>query len=366
MTAPIWSRRRFVMAAAASLPAAALAACGSSSPGGKSSSGGKSGALSGVTINVGQQGTDTQAGFVASGLFDSTPYKIAYSTFASPSDNLTALATGNVDVCNNVSQWTATQASAGENPPWTPATAPYKNILVSAPGNPQNYSRFVICASKKSGITNIQQAKGKSWGIIPGSSEELMAYVVLHKLGWSPKDVTFTDLDATNQTIAIETGRVDIIFNVMDNLVVPLQQGAKVIGTAYEYGLTIYTGFLASTKAINDPLKGKALADFTQRMVKYQNWYNTHPGPAQSATVKYEDLTASQAKAVWEYARVIPEAPTASIAAYSQQLADFALSAGLITKKVDAAALLDDKYASVINATVQSTNLLANLKASYA
>jgi sulfonate transport system substrate-binding protein len=360
MTAPIWSRRRFVMAAAASLPAAALAGCGSSS------SGGKSGGLSGVTISVGQQGTDTQAGFVASGLFDSVPYKITYSTFASPSDNLTALATGNVDVCNNVSQWTATQASAGEAPPWTPATAPYKNILVSAPGNPQNYSRFVIVASKKSGITNIQQAKGKSWGIIPGSSEELMAYVVLHKLGWSPKDVSFTDLDATNQTLAIETGRVDIIFNVMDNLVVPLQQGAKVIGTAYEYGLTIYTGFLANTKAINDPLKSKALADFTQRMVKYQNWFNTHPGPAQAADVKFEELTAPQAKAVWEYARVIPQAPSASISAYSQQLADFALSAGLITKRVNAAALLDDKYASVINSTVQSTNLLANLKASYA
>jgi ABC-type nitrate/sulfonate/bicarbonate transport system substrate-binding protein len=322
--------------------------------------------LSGVTINIGQQGTDTQDGFNASGVFTGTPYTIAYSTFASPADTLTALATGNVDVANNVAQWTATQASAGENPPWTAATAPYKNILVSAPGNPQHYSRFVVVASRKSGITSIEQAKGKSWGIIPGSSEELMAYVVLNKLGWSVKDVSFTDLDATDQTLAIETGRVDVIFNVMDNLVVPLQQGAKVIGTAYEYGLTVYTGFLANTDAINDPLKSQALEDFTKRMVLYQNWYNAHPGPAQSADVKFEDLTAAAAKAVWEYARVIPEAPSAAIAQYSQQLVDFAVKAGLIKQQVDASALLDDKYASVINATVRSSNLLANLKASYA
>jgi sulfonate transport system substrate-binding protein len=362
MTAPNWGRRRFVLTAAAGIPAAALAACGSSgsTQGAKSSS-----AENGVTINVGQQGSDTQSGFDASGLFNDAPYKIQYSTFSSPADNLTALATGKVDVTNNVAQWTATQAAASATPPWTAATAPYKNILASAPGNPEDYSRFVIAASRQSGITSIEQAKHKRWGVIPGSSLELFAYVALRKLGWSVNDIDIVSLDATNQVIAIQTGRVDVIFNVMDNLVAPLSQGAKVIGTAYEYGLTIYTGFLANESSLNDPVKGKALEDFTKRMVQYQNWYNTHAAQAQAADVQYEELTAPQAKVVWEYARVIPEAPTAAIAQYSQSLSNLALQVGLIDKNVSAAALLDDRYAATINATVKSTNLLANLKASY-
>jgi sulfonate transport system substrate-binding protein len=363
-SAPNWSRRRFVQAAGAGLPALALAACGASTTS-STAKVAKSAGLSGATITVGQEGSDTQAGFVASGVFASAPYKIRYATFASPTDILTALATGAVDVANNVAQWTATQAAVGATPVWTAATAPYKNILVSAPGNPEHYARFVVAASRQSGITSIKQAKHKRWGIIPGSSLELFAYVVLHKLGWSIKDIDVVSLDATNQVLAVQTGQVDVLFNVMDNLVTALAQGAKVIGTAYDYGLTIYTGFLANEKALNNPAKGKALEDFTKRMVEYQNWYNTHPGPAQSSDMKYEDLTAAEAKSVWEYARVIPEAPSAAIATYSQSLVDFAYQTGLITKHVDAAGLLDDRYASVINATVKSTNLLANLTASY-
>jgi sulfonate transport system substrate-binding protein len=364
MTVSHWSRRRFVLTAAAGLPAAALAAC-SSSGSSTTNSAKATTSGSGVTITVGQEGSDTQAGFDASGLFTGTPYTIRYATFASPTDILTALAKGDVDVANNVAQWTATQAAAAATPVWTAATAPYKNILVSAPGNPEHYARFVVAASRQSGITSIQQAKHKRWGIIPGSSLELFAYVVLDKLGWSVKDIDVVSLDATDQVLAVQNGQVDVLFNVMDNLVTALAQGAKVIGTAYDYGLTIYTGFLANENSLNSAAKGKALEDFTKRMVEYQNWYNTHPAPAQAADVQFEDLTAAEAKAVWEYARVIPEAPSAAIAAYSQSLTDFAVKVGLIDKQVNAAGLLDDRYASVINATVKSTNLLANLQASY-
>jgi len=363
MTVSNWSRRRFVLTAATGLPAAAaLAACSSSSSPATSSA---KAATNGVTITVGQEGSDTQAGFDASGLFTGTPYTIRYATFASPTDILTALAKGDVDVANNVAQWTATQAAAAATPVWTAATAPYKNILVSAPGSPEHYARFVVAASRQSGITSIEQAKHKRWGMIPGSSLELFAYVVLDKLGWSVKDIEVVSLDATDQVLAVQNGQVDVLFNVMDNLVTALAQGAKVIGTAYDYGLTIYTGFLANENSLNNAAKGKAMEDFTKRMVKYQNWYNTHPAPAQAADVQSEDLTAAEAKAVWEYARVIPEAPSAAIGTYSQSLADFAVKAGLIGKQVNAAGLLDDRYASTINATVKSTNLLANLQASY-
>jgi sulfonate transport system substrate-binding protein len=316
-------------------------------------------------LTVGNEGTDSQFGFIASGLFSDMPYKVKYATFDSPTDILTALESGHCDMANNVAQWTATQAAAAAKTPYTAATAPYKNVLITAGGDPAHFSRFVIAASAQSGLTDIKAAKGKKWGIIPGSSLELFAYVVLHKLGWSTKDVTLVSLDATNQALALQTGQVDILFNVVDNLATALQDGAKLIGTAHEYGLTIYTGFLTSSAALASSSKSLAVKDFVRRLTAYQNWYIQNPSAAQAALVKYQELKAAQAKTVWKYTRVIPEAPDAAIARYSQTLADFGFKNGLLPKRVDAAALLEDRYASTIDATVKKTDLLAHLQASY-
>ncbi|MCO1459995.1 hypothetical protein L0Z10_30175 [Burkholderia multivorans] len=70
---------------------------------------------------------------------------------------------------------------------------------------------------------------------------------------------------------------VDIAFTVTDNLPAALQQGARVLGTAHDYGLTLFTGFVANTHALNDPLKGNAIEDFVRRLVLYQNWLVLHP-----------------------------------------------------------------------------------------
>lgn len=320
--------------------------------------------LSGVTITVGQQGSDTQFGFVASHLFDDTPYRIKYATFQSPAATLTALASGNIDIANNLSQWTLTQGAAAASPPWTSRTAPYKTVLATGPDRTVALDRFVIAASKASGITDIRQAKGKRWGIIPGSSLNLFAYAVLDKLGWTLKDVQIVNLDSTNQALALQTGQVDVLFNVTDNVAGAVQHGAKIIGSAQDYGLTIYTGFQANSRAIDDPLKGKAIEDFVRRLVLYQNWLVQHPREQQAALVQGLHLSAPQAEQVYRYTRLIPVAP-GEIAAYSQQVSDFALKTGLIRQRVDAAALLDNRYAKVIDETVQQTHLIANLKTSY-
>lgn len=320
--------------------------------------------LKGVTLTVGQQGSDTQFGFLASGIFDDAPYQIRYATFQSPSATLTALASGNVDIANNLSQWTLTQGAAAASPPWTFRTAPYRTVLVTGPDPSAALDRFVVAASKASGIKDIRQAKGRRWGLIPGSSLNLFAYVVLQKLGWSVHDVQIVNLDSTNQALALETGRVDIIFNVTDNVAAAVQHGATVLGFARDYGLTVYTGFQANSRAIEDPLKGRAIEDFVRRLVLYQNWLVLHPHEQQTALINGLHLSPAQAAEVYRYTRLVPVAP-GQIAAYSQQLTDFALQTGLIRQRVDAAALLDNRYAKVIEATLQETHFLANLKASY-
>ncbi|MDR8763923.1 ABC transporter substrate-binding protein [Burkholderia multivorans] len=317
-----------------------------------------------VTLTIGQQGNDTQFGFLASGLFDHMPYEVKWATFQSPSATVSALANGNVDLANGLSQWTAIQGAATALPAWTPATAPYKTVLVTGPDDSVTMDRFVVVASAGSHITNIRQAKGKRWGIIPGSSLNLFAFVVLEKLGWSRQDVELVNLDSTNQQLALESGRVDVAFTVTDNLPAALQRGAHVLGTAHDFGLTIYTGFVANTRALDDPLKSRAFEDFVRRLVLYQNWLAQNPQKAQEALVQGLHLSATQAALVWKYTRLIPQ-PPANIAASSQKLIDFALNTGLIKRHVDANALLDNRYAAVIQNTVDTSHFFANLKASY-
>lgn len=321
--------------------------------------------LSGVTITMGQQGSETEAIFVASGAFADAPYKIDYATFSSPSDTLTALASGKIDIGNNIAQWTATQAAAASNPPWTADTAPYKNILVNAPGNPEKFDRFVVAASAQSGITDIKQARKKIWGILPGTSGHLFAAKVLEKEGWTFKDISPANLDSTNQAIALQTGNVDVIFNPRDNLIASLSRGAKVLGEAHQFDFTVYTGYLANVKALNDPAKGAAMRDFTQRIIRSMDWFVQHPKEAQAALVKFRKLTPDQAKLVWEYTRVLPQAPSAEIASYSQDLAETAVKFGLLKTNVDAKALLDDRFADDINKTLADSHYADHLNASY-
>ncbi len=320
--------------------------------------------LRGVTLVIGEQGSDTHLGFVKSHLFDDTPYRIRYATFQSPTATLTALAAGKIDLANNLSQWTLTQGAAAATTPWTRINVPYRTVLVTGPDPAAKLDRFVIVASRASGITDIHQSKGKRWGYVPGAAPNLVANAVMHQLGWSPSDVEPVAVDGSNQALALETGRVDVIFNVIDNAAGAIQHGAKLLGTAQEYGLTIYTGYQANSKAIADPLKGRAIGDFVHRLVLYHDWLVSHPREAQQALVEGLHETPAQAAAVYEHARLVP-IPPAEVAAYSQKIADFALETGLIHQHVDAAALLEDKYGKDIAETLKAVHFQAHLQASY-
>ncbi|MFC9763964.1 ABC transporter substrate-binding protein [Rhodococcus jostii] len=355
------SRHLTRIAALAAASALLLAGCSSTDE-----STDAAGDPSGVTITMGQQGGETEAIFEASGAFADAPYKVEYATFASPADTLTALATGNVDIGNNLAQWTATQGAAAAKPAWTEETAPYRNILVNVPSDKPDFGRFVVAASAQSGIENIEDAKGKKWGFLPGSSTNLLAAKVLQKLGWTFDDVESVSLDSTNQVLALETGQVDVLFNPRDNIVGAIANGATVLGTAADYDLNVYTGYLANTKSLDDPNKAAALEDFSARLVKAQDWYVQNPEAAQRALVDFRKVTPEQAKTIWEYTRVLPTAPNDELKEYSQQLADTALEFSLLKNEVDATVLLDDRFADTIDKTLADTDYAAHFDASYA
>ena len=320
--------------------------------------------LRNVTITIGQQGNDTQLGFLASGLFDNLPYSVKWATFQAPTATLTALGAGHIDLANGLSQWTAIQGASAATPAWTPETAPYKTVLVTGPDPSVQLDRFVAVASRESKLTDIRQSKGKRWGFIPGAAPNLFAWTVLDKLGWTKDDVQIVTLDSTNQNLALETGRIDVSFTVTDNVPAAVQRGARILGTAHDFGLTLYTGFVANVAALNDPAKGQALGDIVRRLTLFENWLALHPAEQQAALVRGSHLSAQQAASVWKHTRLIPQ-PPANITASSQTLIDFAVRTGLLKQRVDASALLDNRFADVIEDAFAQSHLMEHLKESY-
>jgi sulfonate transport system substrate-binding protein len=321
--------------------------------------------LGGVTITIGQQGAETEAIFIESGAFADAPYRVEFARFTSPTETLTALAAGRVDIANNVAQWTATQASAAVTPLWDERTAAYKNVLVNAPGNPEKFERFVVAASAKSGITDIRDAKGKIWGVMPNAAGHLFAAKVLLKLGWTLDDVNIAYLDSTNQSIALQTGSVDLIFNPRDTFLAALQSGARILGDAHQYDYTVYTGYLTNVKSIEDPIRGIAIRDVVLRIIRSMDWFVLNPEKAQEAYRRYLKLTPEQARLTWEYMRFRLLPPSREIADYSQELADIATNFGLLKTKVNARALLDDKFAADIEKEISKLKYNEHLAASY-
>jgi hypothetical protein len=185
------------------------------------------------------------------------------------------------------------------------------------------------------------------------------------KLGWTDKDITVVSQNNTEYESELETGQVDISFDTVDNISVALSRGAKVIGTAYEYGLTIYVGILANTKALDNSLKNQAIEDYTRRMVQYQNWVQPEPGQSPGGPGQRPGADRGAGEDVLD---LRPGAARPRLVGRPGPLPEarrLRLQKGLLTSKVDIAVLMDNRYASTINEALTSTDYTANLKQSY-
>jgi sulfonate transport system substrate-binding protein len=321
--------------------------------------------LSQVTIRFGQQGSETEALWVASGVFDNVPYTVEYQTFTSPTNTLAALANGDLDIANNLATWTVTQSAAGAGESWDASTVPYQIVLMNTPTTYKEYERFSVAASAQSGIKDLKEIKGRKFGFLPGTSNHLVAANVLKSLGLTFDDVEVVTLDNTNQVLAFETGEIDVFVTPIDNITKALGEGATLLGKAGDFGVSINTGYFVHTGSLLDPAKKAALEDVVVRIIEAQNWSLLHPDEAQASIAKYRKFTADQAKSAWEYQRYLPAPPSQEIVTSEQQLVETATEYGLLDKSVDVSVLYNDVFSEAITAKLAEVDFQKNFDASY-
>lgn len=332
---PRMSRRRgfAAVAVAAVVSVPLLAACGSSSgsssAGAASTSGSSAVNLSKVTLRVADQVKGTESRLEASGVLANLPYKIEWSQFAAAAPQLQAVRAGAADV-----------GFAGDAPTLN-AIGTGSDIKIVGAVRAVNDSGLALLVPKNSPVKTIADLKGKT--VSPTTKGSIGHYLLLGALqkgGLTAQDVKVSYLPPSAASAAFSSGQL-AAWAVWDPYTALAEaQGARVLATGD--GISKGLGFLdASSKALADPGKRAAIADFIQRVAKSWTWAAANPAPFAQLYANLTKLPLPVATTVAKRA-IYQSAPLdATVISDLQQEADVYTAAGVIPTKLDVSSAFD-------------------------
>ncbi|HEY8581324.1 MAG TPA: ABC transporter substrate-binding protein [Capillimicrobium sp.] len=255
--------RRLAPALAAVAVAGLLGACGgddSSTDATASSSSSEAQSLEDVTLRVGVQKDGIRAVLNRSGQLEDVPYEIEFSTFQFGPPLVEAAGADQIDL-----------AWVGSTPPIFGAAAGSNFKIIAAVQEADSQENSIL-VPKESDIASLQDLAGKTVAVPKGSSAHGMLLKALERGGVDDQEVDFAFLAPADALAAFQSGSVDAL-TIWDPFVQQVQQslGAEVVeaGPPDEIGV----GFeIASSKALEDPLKREAIADYVGRLRKGWEW----------------------------------------------------------------------------------------------
>ena len=316
--------------ALALLALAALAgACGGDEDATPSGGTASSADLSKVTLRVGVQKDGIRAVLERTGALKDAPYDVAFSTFQFGPPLVEAAGADKIDL-----------AWVGSTPPIFGAAAgsDFKIIAAVKERDAQENS---ILVPEGSPIRRVEDLKGKKVAVPKGSSAHGLLLNALRRAGLSASDITPVFLPPADGLAAFSRGSVDA-WTVWDPFTIQArdQLGARAItgGEPDEAGL----GFeIASSKALEDPAKRAAIADYVQRLSRAWKWAGEHPDAWGDAWSKDSGLPASVTRkaARVKASDIVPIDD--AIVTRQQRLADLLREEQVLPGKVDFASILD-------------------------
>ncbi len=221
---------------------------------------GPSADLSGVTLRAAYYKGVHKTLIETAGLAD-TPYKIDWKEFNSGVQHIEGI---NVDALD-IGSGSETSAAFGvRSKARVKFIAVYKEDL-------NNQGTFV---QKNSGIKNVAELRGKRVGYVRGTTSHYYLYKQLAEVGLSFNDIQATHLSPTDGLSAFARGDLDAwaIWGYNGQLA-RTKYGAETLKTGVGYLSGNFT-ISANPKAIDDPLRHAALADFLLRLKKAYVWSN--------------------------------------------------------------------------------------------
>jgi sulfonate transport system substrate-binding protein len=218
--------------------------------------------LSGVTLRIAFYKGLHKTLLESAGLA-ATPYKIDWKEFNSGVQHLEGINVDSLDLGSGSETSAAFAARSGANVKFI---AVYREDL-------NNQGTFV---QKDSPIKTVADLRGKRIGYVRGTTSHYYLYKQLAEVGLGFNDVQAIHLAPTDGLSAFARGDLDAwaIWGYNGQLA-RSKYGAGTLKTAVGY---LSGNFLisANPKAVNDPLRHAALADFLLRLKKAYTWSNAN------------------------------------------------------------------------------------------
>lgn len=221
--------------------------------------------VSDVTLRIAAaDGTNGHVVVEAAGL-DDTPYKVEFSIFQGGNKVMEALAADQIDLGagSQIPPLSASQAANGGN---------FKVIAVRY-GSTLDQE---LIASPDSGITSVEELKGKKVGYVENTTAHYFLSKMLTAAGLKWEDIDAQPLTTSDGATAILTGDIDAWASYGDSIRVPRGKGAATIESAKDILSGNYL-FYATPAAIEDEAYHAAIEDWLNRWHEAHEWARENP-----------------------------------------------------------------------------------------
>ncbi|MHC5857993.1 ABC transporter substrate-binding protein [Nostoc sp.] len=242
--------------------------------------------LSQVTVVLGDQVGGTRALVEAANALEGVPYKYKWASFQGAAPLFEALRVGAVDT-----------APAGDLPVLAAAVGktPLK-ILATKVGKGEGLGIIVHADSPIKGVADL---KGKTVVVSSarGSVSQYQLYGALEEVGLKRSDVTVKFVLPTDASAAFSSKSIEVWATFDPYFYVAQQNGGRVLrdGQGINSGLSLIT---ASDKALADPGKRAAIADFLKRLNKASDWAIANPDGYAQVYAKLSRLPLNTSKSI--------------------------------------------------------------------
>jgi sulfonate transport system substrate-binding protein len=269
-----------------------------------------------------------------------TPYAVEFADFSGGAAVIEALRSGAADV-----------GSIGEAPvPIAVDSGVTDLVTIGLQANPGTSGGYYLVARPNSGITSIEQLRGKKVAYPPGSGRHMVTAALLKKHGLDLKtDVQPVELAGAEVVPTFAAGAVDAAI-VLGNQYYQLGE-PPVLGDGTGINTGIQT-LIVHKDVLNDPAKAAAIGDYVGRAVAANNWKDTHADEWISEYyVKQQGITFEQGTKLYEVDGLASYYPIgADSTALFQTVADGLFETRTTKTHVDVKPYVDGRYNAIVTA----------------
>ncbi len=266
-----------------------------------------------------------------------TPYKAAFSEFASGNLIVEAINAGAIDL-----------GSSSEIPPAFGVTAGARLSVVAVVKDDVNWQ--VVLVPPDSPIRTIADLKGKRVGYVRATTTQYYLAKMLGEAGLRFTDIKAVALTPAEGQSAFEQGSLDAWAIYGYSVPAAIKKGARVLKTSNGYLSGNYL-YLASPDALADPAKSAAIGDillrlrraFAWRAANLETWAKIH---STAIGVPLEvDLEILRKNSRQRDLAPITDADVAS----AQNVADTFHQLGVLPRRIDFAPAFDRRFTDILS-----------------